>query len=89
MIKDPNIEDFSKSRMPCPNGPRANETIGGGFIVVERTPVKQRLRPAPWPLEIATMAQAISAVNAMQARHPNRSYCIFHQIAFSERKVIA
>ena len=86
MTKDQDIEDFSKMRLPCPKAVRRFETIGGGFMVVERPPVKKRLRPAPWPLEVASMQEAVSAVNALQEKHPDRGYCIFHQIAASERK---
>lgn len=84
MVTTAETDEFSKfPRWRAPSHPRTNETIGGGFIVIERTPKKKRLRPSMWPHELATAAQAVEAIERLQKKHPDRSFCIFHQIAES------
>jgi hypothetical protein len=73
-------------RRAAPLGAREHETIGGGFIIVERTPKKNRLRPSPWPYELATLKQAVTAVERLKKRYPNKTFCILQQIAVSVAK---
>lgn len=87
MVTTAETDTFSKARRArAPENPRHNEKVGGGIIVIERTPKKQRLRPASWPYELGSVAEAVSAINRLQETHPDRSFCIFQQVAFAERK---
>jgi hypothetical protein len=70
-------ERLSKFRTEVPHHDRTGEVIGGGFIVIERTDIKQRLRPAAWPYECATMEQAIESRDRLLERHPDRAFFIF------------
>lgn len=86
-LADVDPDEFSKRhRIGAPSGLRRNETIGGGFIVIERTPKKKRLRAAMWPLEVESYAKAAEAVLVLQRRHPDKSFAIFEQVGFSEAK---
>ena len=73
-------ERLSKLRRPSPKAPRANEVLGGGFIVIERTTYSRRLRPAAWPHECASYAEALKAVERLKGLHPDREFCIFADV---------
>lgn len=82
---DVNPEDWSKKiRVRAPETPRPKEVREGGFIVVERTRKKRLLRPAAWPVETGSMKEAVAAVKSLQARFPQKTFCIFQQVAISE-----
>ncbi len=79
---DPN--EFSKrSRMPFPAKEREFETVGGGFIVIERVKRMGRLRPSVWPVEHATYQDAAESVLRLQKKNPNKPYAIFAQVAIA------
>lgn len=78
-------DEFSKfRRMKSPDAPRPGETIEGGFIVVERTPGKRRLRPASWPFEVASMREAVTSVERLCQLYPDRNFAILQQVAIRE-----
>jgi hypothetical protein len=73
--------DFvSKRRLPAPQKIRHGETRGGGFIVVMRTRKKRLLRPSAWPVEVASLADAVIAAKRLREKFPDQEFCIFEQI---------
>jgi hypothetical protein len=83
-MSDLDPDEFSKTRRyVAPKEPRHAETIGGGFIVVERTRKKNRLRPAMWPLELASYQEAALAVMRLQKKRPEKSFAILQQVGFA------
>lgn len=82
---DVDPDELSKfQRLPAPKRERHNETVGGGFIVIERTRKKNRLRPAPWPHELASYEQAAAAVIQLQKKEPLKRFAILEQVGFAE-----
>lgn len=83
-MSDVDPDEFSKIlRYKAPIAPRHNETVGGGFIVVERTRKKNRLRPAMWPFELASYQEAAVAVMRLQKKQPQKSFAILQQVGFA------
>ena len=83
-MSDIDPDEFSKTkRYKAPEGARHGETVGGGFIVVERTRKKNRLRPSMWPLEIESYEKAAIAVIRLQKKHPAKSFAILQQVGFA------
>lgn len=73
--------DFvSKRRLPAPQRLRHGETREGGFIVVMRTRQKRLLRPSAWPVEVASLAEAVIAAKRLRKKYPDQEFCIFEQI---------
>lgn len=78
-------EYWSKSiRFKAPHAPRRGEVIEGGFVIIERTRKKRLLRAASWPVEVGSMKEAVAAVDRLRAKCPEKTFCIFHQIAIAE-----
>lgn len=73
-------QDWSKRRIPAPRQIRSLETREGGFIVVERTTRKRLLRPAAWPMEVASLEEAYLAAKMLRAKYPEKEFCIFEQV---------
>jgi hypothetical protein len=83
-VLDVDPDEFSKTRrFRAPVSERKFETVGGGFIVVERTRKKNRLRPSMWPLELASYQDAARAVIRLQKKHPEKSFAILEQVGFA------
>lgn len=87
MMGDVNPNEFSKKmRLPFPAKVRDFETIGGGFIVIERVDRMDRLRASVWPVEHDSYQSAAASVVRLQKRYPNKSFGIFEQIALAGAK---
>jgi hypothetical protein len=83
-VLDVDPDEFSKTaRYRAPVSERRFETVGGGFIVVERTRKKNRLRPSMWPLELASYQEAARAVIRLQKKYPEKSFAILEQVGFA------
>lgn len=70
----------SKRRLPAPQKIRRGESREGGFIIIERTSRKRLLRASVWPVEVASLAEAVIAARRMQGKYPEREFCIFEQV---------
>jgi hypothetical protein len=78
-------EHWSKSiRHRAPTEIRRGEVIEGGFVIIERTRKKRLLRAASWPVEVGSMRDAIAAVERLRKKCPEKTFCIFHQVAIAE-----
>jgi hypothetical protein len=78
-------EYWSKSiRYKAPTDIRRGEVIEGGFVIIERTRKKRRLRAASWPVEVGSMKEAVAAVERLRKKCPEKTFCIFHQVAIAE-----
>ena len=78
--KDGNPDWSKRQRLAAPKELRRHEVREGGFIVIERTTRKRLLRPAAWPIEVASLAEAYKAANKLRAKFPDREFCVFEQV---------
>lgn len=60
---------------------RAEETIGGGFIVFRRGDDTNRIRPAFWPFEHATLEAAHEQAKRLAAANPGKTFDVFKSVA--------
>jgi len=88
---NPNLQEevvweyWSKSiRHRAPTEIRRGEVVEGGFVIIERTRKKRLLRAASWPVEVGSMSEAVKAVERLRRKCPEKTFCIFHQVAIAE-----
>lgn len=56
---------------------RADETIGGGFIVFRRGSGTKRIRPSYWPFEHADEGSAMAQAKTLAELNPGQTFEVF------------
>lgn len=63
-----------------PRQPREGETIGGGYFVFRRGEETNRIRPAQWPFEYASVEEALKQAHKLALENPGFRFIVVSEI---------